>query len=754
MADEDLEILSEEGTPEEESSPEELQEDESDIDEELEQDEELDRIIKSLIKTAEEEDTDLRYNLLRNCKRNDLYFNNIQTIFFDEVAQDYRTIDSVLAELDANASMGNIKVINVYKAYAESIIAALSVQPPNVRFMPDDAENPSDLETAQAYSKIVELVAKHNHAGLMLIKALTILYNSGTIFAHNFYKTDPSYGMARGKARTKRKEKTVVNLRCAACAEPLDGNVPAEDPTITQPAECPACGNNLPPVAIPEIIFEDEVVGYDETPKGRSGFDIFGPTYVKAPLYARNQAGVGYLILRVEEHIARIKSTYDTYDVDCGGGEISLYERWARVPLEYQSSVPKDIATIRYCWFRPWYYKNLTEEDADYLTNKFPNGFMAAIVHETILEKRHASIDDEWTVSFDPKANFVHAEPAGNVAIPVQDAKNDVFNLGLQSIEYGIPETYVHPRTLNLTAYAKNRSAPGMLTQAMPPEQGKSIGDGFYTSKAATLSNEYTNFDAKLDQTGQFVTGAMPAIFGGTTKNGDTTASEYSQSRSTALQRLQLTWEMIQVFWSSLMFKCAKDYASNLREDEKFTKAENGTFVNVWIRKTSLEGKVGHVEPELSGSLPQSWAQKKDLLMKLIEMQSEEIGAILLHPNNSSLVKDIVGLNDMYIPGEFDRNKQYQEFYILSASEPTSEVESSIPIDIDVDDHAVHMQVLKNILVSSKGINLYKTNPMAYQNCILHYRQHQMAIQAKTMAPSGMTGINEPPESSSGTTQG
>ena len=64
------------------------------------------------------------------------------------------------------------------------------------------------------------------------------------------------------------------------------------------------------------------------------------------------------------------------------------------------------------------------------------------------------------------------------------------------------------------------------------------------------------------------------------------------------------------------------------------------------------------------------------------------------------------------------------------------------------------MQVLKNILVSSKGINLYKTNPMAYQNCILHYRQHQMAIQAKTMAPSGMTGINEPPESSSGTTQG
>tara|TARA_R110000868_G_scaffold16913_7_gene74968 strand:- start:4456 stop:6723 length:2268 start_codon:yes stop_codon:yes gene_type:complete len=749
----DLSVLQEEQTEPVDNLEEDQAEDEAPDEEELK--EELDRAFKQLIELAEREDEDLRFPLLRGWKRNDLYMNNIQTIFFDEIARDYRTLDSIMNEMDGNGNSSDIKTVNYYKAYAESIIAALSVQAPNTQFMPDDAEDPEDVETSKAYSKIEELVSKHNNAGLMLIKALTLLYNCGVIFAHNYYREDPNYGTTREPKTTAQVPKSYADLRCKQCGVVVDSGVPMETQPEASTIDCPECGYQGPPDLIVRIEHEDEVTEWADTPKGRSHFDIYGPTYVKAPLYARNQGNMGYLILRLEEHIAKLRTIYPEEELTQGGGDNVRYERWSRLPIQYKGTAPKELTTIRYCWFRPWYYANLEEDLIQLVSNKYPKGVMVAIVGDQIVEARHANIDDEWTASFDPKANFLHAEPAGNAVIPIQDAKNDLFNLGLQSIEYGIPETFVHPKTLNLDNYAKSGATPGMMTQALPPGPDKTLSDGFYTVKAATLSNEYTTFDRNLDQTGQFVSGAMPSIWGGATKvSGDSTASEAAQSRSQSLQRLQLIWESVSVFWSSMMFKCVKDYAQHLRSDDKFTKSENGTFINVWINKSSLQGKVGHVEPELTGSLPQSWAQKKDFVMKLIEMQNPEVGAILLHPNNSELVKRATGMNDLYVPGENDRNKQYQEYYLLSKSQPVSETEGSIPIDIDVDDHMVHMQVLKNILVSAQGIALYIENPSGYQNCILHYRQHQMATQAMTMAPNSGTGVNEPPPSATDTNQG
>jgi hypothetical protein len=43
--------------------------------------------------------------------------------------------------------------------------------------------------------------------------------------------------------------------------------------------------------------------------KGRT-LDIFGPTYVKVPLHAREAEAMGYLIFRHEDHIAKFKSEY------------------------------------------------------------------------------------------------------------------------------------------------------------------------------------------------------------------------------------------------------------------------------------------------------------------------------------------------------------------------------------------------------------------------------------------------------------
>lgn len=717
-------------------------------------DDKVNKLLLQLMKEAEKDDEQVRYRLVQTWKRNNYYFNNLQRFFFDDVARDYRTIDSAVAEMEKYGPVSDLKTINVYRAYAESIIAVLSVATPNVEFFPDDAENPEDVATADAYSRIAELIKRHNAANLMLIKALTTLYNQGVVCAYNYYERNPDYGVTRVPKDTKQIEQKTFDLRCPNCSEMVDSGLPQSFVAAEAQIVCPNCGYKGAPHVYPRLEYTTETVSWEETPKGRTRLDFFGPTYVKLPLNARDQSACGYLILRLDDDIAKFKSTYTDHadDISSGGGDTYRYERWGRIPPEYFGTMPININTLRVGWFRPWYYRRLSTEDAEFLESIFPNGVKVDVIDDLILEKHHEGMDDKWTLSFDPRSEFVHSEPAGNCVIPIQDATNDLFNIGLQSIEYGIPETFVHPKTLNLEKYSEGQSTPGMMTAALPPGPDKGLADGFHTIKAATLSNEYTNFDSSLSTKGQFVSGAIPSIFGGNTNVGSKTADEYNTSQAAAKQRLQIVWEMASVFWARMMGKAVTMFATNLMEDEKYTDKKNGTYVNVWIQKSQLAGKVGHVEPEVNGQLPQSWAQKKDFIIQLITMAGEAkdptLGQILLDPNNTEMLKTATGMPEFYIPGEEDRNKQYAEYYKMSVTG------QMVPIDVVVDDHGVHMKVLKNILVSMLGTTLYDTNPTAYQACISHYRQHELAQQAKTMAASGMTAPGQPAESAAQSVQG
>lgn len=707
-------------------------------------------LLSELFEIAEREDETFRYRMLQVCKRNNLYFDNIQRIFFDEVARDYRTVDSALTELEKTYGSEDIKTINIYRAFAESLIAALSVSTPLVEFTPDDAENEFDIQTSEAYSRIVDLVQRHTAAGLMFVKALRIHYNQGALFAYNFYKQDPSYGTISKPKEVQKKEVPIADTFCASCFEPLDRGLPVD--SIPLSADCLSCGYQGAPEVMQRVEYQDEVVQWENTPKGRVGYDIFGMTHVKAPLYARKQEDVGYLILRLEDNVAKFKKLYGE-GIESGGGDTYRFERWARIPMEYFGTLPKDLTTARYGFFRPWYFYQLSYDDAQFLEEQFPNGVKVTKIGDDVLEAESENLDDCWTITFNPLSDFIHSEPPGNVSIPIQDAENDLYNLGLLSVGYGIPETFVHPKTVNLQKYKESMASPGMMTPAMPPGPDKSLADGFHTIKAATLSNEYTNFERTTQELGQFVTGAVPSLWGGTNTAGSNTATEYTESRARALQRLQLTWKMTSDFWQKLMFKCARQFANNIKEDEHFAVKKNGSYINVWVRKSELLGKIGQIEPEANEQLPQTWMQKRDFIMQLVQLQDPNIGAILLHPNNSELLKKITGMPEFYIPGEHDRNKQWAEYYLLSQQAPLGD-RPSIEPDLDIDDHYAEMQVLKNILVSPTGIALYQSFPTGYTNCVLHYKAHELALQAKTMSMAGGKTPGEKPDSATKTSEG
>lgn len=722
----------------------ELEESQAEADKE---EEDLNQAILDLVEMAEKEDEDIRINLLNVGKRNTLYFNNIQNIFLDPVAKDYRSVDAVMEELQRQGMVTDIKVSNVYRPWVESIVAALSVEVPSVEFAPEDCDNPEDIEAAKAFENIGKLVSRKNSAALKLIKALVIMMNQGVVFGHICYEESEKYGTVRVANKWQEVPTQVNDLRCANCGQILDVGV-SEVPG--EPIECPDCGATAPPETYPRMELFDQEVGYEDQPKGMTRFDVYGPNHVKVPLYARDQEKCGYVILRIDDHIARFRAEYgdqleEGEDFDSSRSDLNKYERWARSPIEYVGDFMQDLTTIRYCYFRPWYYHTLdNKERVEMLKQRYPKGLKVAVIDDYIVSRESKNLDEDWEISYDPRADYIHAEPAGNSIIPIQDGENDVFNVGIQSIIYGIGETFVHPKTLNLKNYSESRGAPGMMTNALPPSADKSLADGFHTIKAATLTGEYSAFSASLQSRGQLVSGAMPSLFGGQNLAGSKTASEYKDSRAQALQRIQIPWRTIKVFWTGLIFKSSVCYANNLQEDEHFQEKKNGSFINVWISKSSLTGKVGRVEPDLNETIPHTWAQKRDSITNLIGLQIPEVGQILMHPNNSELLRQYAAIPELYIPGENDRNKQWAEFYqILRGEEAT--------VDVQIDDHGVHMQVMKNILVSPQGMSL---DPEIRQVCINHYIEHEQAQMAKTQAPSGMTGEGEPAESATQTTQG
>jgi hypothetical protein len=273
---------------------------------------------------------------------------------------------------------------------------------------------------------------------------------------------------------------------------------------------------------------------------------------------------------------------------------------------------------------------------------------------------------------------------------------------------------------------------------------------------------------------GQMVSGALPSLFGGQ-MSGSRTASEYSMSRAQALQRLQGTWKMLLLWWKQVFGKVIPMYIKEMKDDEKQVKKDEfGNFINVFVRMAELQGKIGSVELEANENLPITWNQQKDSIMELFGMNNDQIMATLMSPENMPYIKRAIGLNDYVIPGEDDRQKQYEEIQLLINSEPIEmppdpmmEQQAmmaglpapppvrlpSIEAQMDVDNHLLEADICRRWLVSDAGRLCKLENPAGYENVLLHMKMHKdmdmqmqmMQMQQQMMAQGGMMPGQAPP---------
>jgi hypothetical protein len=722
----------------------------------------LQRALASIVDQFETEEKAVRERQIRLWKKLEFYWASFTRIWWDDTAHDWRIFDDGHG-YGQDESAYYDKQLNVFRAYLESIIAALSSSVPPVKFYPDDADNELDITTARGASKIADLISKHNDFPLLWIKALFVYSLQGMIAAYNYTKEDKAYGEIEIPEFEDQPATAEMSI-CPNCQndisleainlmedEKFEFDPDNEDAELHSELNkgkiiCPQCAALVDPEIRKENFIVQRLTGTTKQAKSRQCVEVNGGLYVSVPNWARCQEDVPYLGYCYETHYVNVFKRWNhlrgnnnivSNNTSSGAGGNSLYERWGRLSPQYYGEYPIATPTIRNWWLRPAAFE-VIQDDRIYneLKKKFPDGCRVIWVNDQFAEASNENLDDHWTLTFNPLSEYIHFDPLGMLLTSIQEMTQDLTSLTLQTIEHGVPQVFADPSVLNFNQYSNSEIAPGTIVPAKV-KTGKNLADSFYMLTTATLSQEVEPFSNQIQSMGQFISGALPSIWGGAEAGGTSrTAAQASMSRNQALQRLQNTWKMLNYWWARIHSKVVPAYIKYMLDDERLVKEEYGCYINDWIKRSELEGKIGNVEAEAADQLPATWGQIKDTVMQLIQTNNPEILQMLGAPENLGILQKAIGLEGFNAPGEHDREKQYYEINQLLKSQPLDNMQPSVMPEFEVDNHQVEGEICRDWLVSEQGRFAKLQNPEGYQNVLLHLKTH---IQMNQMLQSGMT---------------
>jgi hypothetical protein len=721
--------------------------------------------LKTIFDDCINEDKSTYENQIRRWRQLKLLWDGFQQIWFSEVAHDWRVYDE---SNDSDEQSYYDKPINVFKAYLESIVAALSITIPPIRCYPDNADDTLDLSTARAGDKISQLIYRHNDVTLLWLHALFLIVTEGMVAGYTYPDTNEEYG-TYDENHYRDDEETHQITSCPDCGYTINDELASSDTTpVLQPPSnpmvdeqsgqpvpqelnpqesCPACGNLISPQIQTEQQIVTKLVGVTQEPKSRVCMECYGGLNIKIPTHAKKQKDCTYLIFSEERDYTLVLEDYDHLTRDektskiknATPGAYTDYPQWGRLPSQYRGEFPENVVTVNKAWIRPSKFNILNDETKiKELKKQFPKGVQVTFVNEQFCEAEPCSLDDYWTLTENPLSSTLHFEPLGQSVVSIQDITGDIIPLVLQTIEHGIGQTFADPAVLDFKQYGETEVQPGSLYPAKS-RSGKPLGDGFYELKTATLSGEVLPFFQTVQSLGQISSGALPSLFGGQLE-GSETASQYSMSRAQALQRLQNSWKMLTIWWKNVNGKAIPLYISLVRSDERdVQKDKDGNFINVVIHQAELQGKIGKVELEANENLPITWSQRRDIIEKLLTAGNPQVMAFLQAPENLSVLHEYLGLDDFYIPGEDDIIQQYDEIKLLLQSQPIETGDrmnpesSSVPIDPIFDNNQIGFEIVRKWAISVEGRQTKTDNEAGYRNVLLHGKEHFMAMQQMAM---------------------
>src|SRR5690348_12244605 len=654
-------------------------------------------------------------------------------------------------------------VTNIYQAFGLSIIAVLSQDIPRVRFFPQSAESEADVASAKAASEVASLVERNNRIGNLLVEEAFHLWAGGKVGAYVRYVVDGQrFGFHPETEFDERQVKIGGAWICPNCGaeSPADrSHAPAD------PYNCGACGallleeNYVPE----EIITVPGGVRTARAANGQEVITIVGALELKTPPWANEMHEYPFLQWNMEVHQARLRAAYphaaEKIGAPIAAGESAQYERLARLeqsqggPLTAGGDFNANLITFQRTWLRPWAFYQLDDKALrDELLEMFPDGCYAAFAGDVYCEARNENMDDHWRVMHAMPGDGSSGRPAlGDALISVQERFNTLSNLQIETYEYGIPPIYADSEVLDFDALQSQTAEPGAHYPAKA-KAGQPLAAGFFQPAAARVPPDLAQHSAELmGPVAQFLTGAFPALFGGAMTN-TSTAAGYAMARDQAMGRIGLVWRRMKFFHADVMLAAVDCFRRNRSSDVEITLLDAGAaFQSQWIRLADLKGNLFSY-PETEEQYPALWSEQRAVLMQLMANPDPRLQAVLGDPANLGLLKRLIGLDELVIPDEEARTKQYREIAQLLAEQPmassavnqglqsqfnvvgTSEkLVPSIMPDEFTDNHTVELDACMRWFSSDAGQAARIANPGGYANVRAHAQMHQV-FMTKTNA--------------------
>jgi hypothetical protein len=741
--------------------------------------------LKGLVDELARENIYARRQEIRKVRQARLFWKGKQYIWWSERDQAFHTpFDTSWTQSEsAGDDMPRYQyVTNIYQPFGLTLMAALSQTVPQTRLYPESPTDERDITTARAGTKVIEYLERSNDARTLLQDTAFYLYTDGKVGGYVRYVAD---GQRFGFSLQDIFEEAEVVLAPAKAVCPECGwsgtGIPACPPETqadggatdseegtggrpeagaTKPAglaggtACPQCGAALgdADITAAETVRVPRRAGVERVPNGQEVISIVGALELKTPLWAREQHEFPYLIWGIEAHISKLKAAYPHVadKIIAGGlGGDQEYERIARITvaqgstmIEQTGDVLANLVTFQRAWLRPWaFYAIDDQRTRDELLALFPDGCYVAFAGETYCESRNESMDDHWRVLHAMPGDGQDRPALGESLISVQERLNDLANIAIETYEYGIPSTFVDAEIIDLEALEEQTTAPGAM-YPVHPRPGQPVGAGFYATPQAQLSPDMLRHMADLfGPIAQFLSGAFPALFGGEMEN-QKTATGYAMARDQAMGRLGLPWGRVRRFYSDLMLLALECFRRNRVEDlELPVVSSSGDWSAETIHLADLAGRV-RVYPEADENFPVSWTQQRQSFFQLLQLMGNDpaFQQAMRDPENMAVLKRLVGLDDLALPGDEARVKQFREIERLLLEPPqvftdsltgALRVEPSIRPDIFADDHAAELATCRRWMSSDDGQRAKLANPQGFANVRAHAMAHFRAISAQ-----------------------
>ncbi len=748
--------------------------------------ERLQEALRRLVQQFSTESEASRRQEIRRIKQAHQFWRGLQYLWWNERDQNWHL--PFEQKITDNASIDDLPryefVTNIYQAFGLSLISVLSQDVPRVRFFPSSAQAEEDVAAAKAATEVASLVERNNRIGNLIVDEAFNLWAGGKVGAYVRFVVDGQrFGFHPeseiGAREVKVGSDAYVCPECGVESEVGDdgakgvggrgqgvgknngnSNDGSADDTKRDPSlplvardddprrivTCSNCGALLTEEDF--VAAETVTVPASQTrlrvPNGQEVITIVGGLELKTPPWAGEMHEYPYLQWNMEVHLARLRAAYP-HAADKIGPPVATsgqqYERLARLaqsqggPLTEGGDFNTNLITFQRTWLRPWAFFALEDKALrDELLQLFPDGAYVALAGDVYCESRNENMDDHWRVLHALPGDGSSGRPGlGDALISVQERFNTLSNLQIETYEYGIPPIYADSEVLDFDSLQSQTAEPGAHYPARA-KPGQSLAAGFFQPAPAEVPPDLAQHAANLmGPVAQFLTGAFPALFGGSMANTDTAAG-YSMARDQAMGRIGLVWRRMKFFHADIMLLAVDCFRQNRPQDVEVTLLGAGSaFESKWIRLADLKGNLFSY-PETDEQYPTLWSQQRGVLLQLLGSPDPQIQAVLAHPDNMALLKRLIGLEEFVVPDEESRTKQYREIAQLVAETPIAQRHDATGIELMLpsilpdeyaDNHAVELETCMRWFSSDAGQVAKIEAPAGYANVRAHAMFHR-----------------------------